>query len=342
MVQTVQIGTGAKASIVGKVGHGTMMMTWKPTPTPDEEAFAAIKSGIDALPAGVKMLVASGQFYGQNGSPANLELLARFFDKYPEYADRVFLSVKGGMKPNTLEPDVTPEGLRRGVDFILEKLAGKKKLDLFEPARIHRSVPLEEQLKALSQLVAEGKFDHVGLSECSAKTIRAAVKVAPIGMVEIEVSPWSYEPETKDVISTCLELNIPIAAYSPLGRGFLTGQVTKPEDFEEGDLRRRMTRFKAENMQKNFALIDALKAIAAKKGITPAQLSIAWVSSRGAHVIPLPGSSHQARTLENLAADDVVLSKEDLSEIDTVLEKHPVAGGRYVDEAPAHVFCLWG
>ncbi|KAI0313922.1 aldo/keto reductase [Amylostereum chailletii] len=342
MVQMVTIGAGDKTVVVNKIAHGLMMMTWKPTPVPEEQAFAAIKAGIDTLPPGTKMMLNAGQFYGQNASSLGLDLVANFFEKYPDYADKAFLSVKGGMKPYTMQLDVTPEGLRRSVDFVLEKLRGKKKLDLFETARVDRSVPHEEQMKVLAGLVAEGKFDFIGLSEVGAKTVREANAVTPIAAVEIEVSPWSYEPETKEVISTCAELGIPVVAYSPLGRGFLTGQVTKPEDFEEGDFRRHFTRFQAETMKQNFALVDALKSIAQKKGITPAQLAIAWVSSRGPHVIPLPGSSDAKRTSENLAAGDVVLTPEDLAEIEDVQKRFPVQGSRYVDGAPKEVTKLWG
>jgi len=168
---------------------------------------------------------------------------------------------------------------------------------------------------------------------------RAAPEVAA---VELEVSPWSYTQEAKDVIATCAELGISVLAYSPLGRGFLTGQIKKPEDLEEGDFRRSLSRFQEENLKHNFAIVDALTEIATRKGITPAQLSIAWVSARGPHVVPLPGSSNAKRTLENIAGGNVELSDEDLSEIDRVLSSHAVKGGRYVDTVPDEKLHLWG
>ncbi len=140
-----------------------------------------------------------GEFYGQGATPTNLELVARFFEKYPSYADRTFLSVKGGSKFHSLEPDGSPENLRRSVDYILEKLRGTKSLDLFECARYDSTYPLEDTLKVLQGLVKEGKFKYIGLSEVGAATVRRAHKVAPeVAAVEIEISPWSYTSETKD------------------------------------------------------------------------------------------------------------------------------------------------
>ncbi|KAH9972578.1 aldo/keto reductase [Lactifluus volemus] len=341
--KTTTLGGAASNVVIGKTGHGLMMMTWKPTPVPDEDCFAAIKAGIDALPPGTKMLINSGEFYGQGATPTNLELVARFFEKYPSYADRAFLSVKGGVRHHSLEPDASPENLRRSVDYILEKLRGTKSLDLFECARNDPTYPVEDTLKVLQGFVKEGKFKFIGLSEVSAATVRRAHKVAPeVAAVEIEVSPWSYTQETKDVIATCAELGIAVVGYSPLGRGFLTGQVRKPDDLEEGDFRRNLSRFQEDNLKHNFVIVDALTAIATRKGITAAQLSIAWVASRGPHVVPLPGSSNSKRTLENLAGGDVELSSEDLAEIDKVLETHTVKGGRYVDAVPNEKLLLWG
>lgn len=174
------------------------MMTWKPTPVPDEDAFAAIKAGIDALPPGVKMFLNSGpcpfvpcppppnshthlgEFYGQGFTVANLELVARFFEKYPQYADRTFLSVKGGLVPGKPAVDGSRENLRRSVDDILKALRGTKKLDLFEPARRDPNYEIERYAEVLNELVKEGKFDYIGLSEVGAETVRRAHKVTPL------------------------------------------------------------------------------------------------------------------------------------------------------------------
>ncbi|KAI0257208.1 NADP-dependent oxidoreductase domain-containing protein [Lactifluus subvellereus] len=302
--KTVKLGGAASDIVVAKVAHGLMMMTWKPTPVPDEDAFAAIKAGIDALPLGVKMFLNSAEFYGQGLTTANLDLLARFFERYPEYADRTFLSVKGGTLPGQLASDGSRENLRRSVDAILKALRGTKKLDLFEPARLRR---------VTDEMVKEGKFDYIGLSEVGAETVRRAHKVMPVAAVEIEVSLQAYEQQTKDVIATCKELGIAVIAYSPLGRGLLTGHIKNRQDLEEGDFRRTFARFQDENIGHNLQLVDALTSIANRKGITLAQLSIAWVSALGDQVIPLPGSSNVKRTLENLLAGDVDLSGEALA-----------------------------
>ncbi|EIW60012.1 aldo/keto reductase [Trametes versicolor FP-101664 SS1] len=343
-VKTVKLGGTASDITVGKVAHGLMMMTWRDpsVPLPDEEAFEAIKAGVDIMPPGVKMFLNSGEFYGPNCSTANLELLARFFDKYPEYAERTFLSVKGGSKEGQLVPDSSPENLRRSVDKINEVLRGTKRLDLFESARVAANVPLEDAIKTLAQLKSEGKFDHIGMSECSAASLRKANAVHPIATVEIEISLWSYEEETKKVIATAQELGIAVVGYSPLGRGFLTGTIKSPNDLPAADMRRHFSRFQEENFKHNMAIVDGIKAIAEKKNITPAQLSIAWVAALGPHVIPLPGSSNKKRNLENLAAGDVELTPAELAEIDDILAKHTVKGGRYNDAVDPKMLHLWG
>jgi len=230
----------------------------------------------------------------------------------------------------------SPQNLRRSVDCILEKLRGTKKLDLFECARVDRKVPVEEAIKTLSGLVAEGKFDYIGMSEVSAATLRKGHSVHPIAAVEIEISPWSYDDKIKETIAAAQELGIAICAYSPLGRGFLTGK--KPEDFQVGDFRRGLSRFKAENVEQNLKFVNALKSLAEKKGITPAQLCIAWVSSLGPQVIPLQGSSNKERTLENLSGGKVVLSAQDQADIKELMESHTIAGDRYYgDDHAAHL-----
>ncbi|OBZ71761.1 putative aldo-keto reductase 2 [Grifola frondosa] len=217
----------------------------------------------------------------------------------------------------------SPENLRRSVDKILAALRGTKKVDLFEPARIDSNVSVEDTVRTLAELVREGKFDHIGLSETRAETLRRGNAIHPISMVEIEVSPWSYEEETKKVIATASELGITVAAYSPLGRGFLTGSIKKSEDLAETDIRRNLTRFQNENIRHNTAIVDALTALAAQKGITPAQLCIAWVGALGATMLPLPGSSNAKRTLENLAGGSVVLTQADMDAVARVLAAHP-------------------
>jgi len=337
--QSTSLGGTASGHRIHKIGYGLMMMTWTPNPTPDEQAFEAIKTAIELTPKDQKLLINSGEFYGNNPRTANLELISRFFTAHPELADRVFLSVKGGTKADVLEPDSSPENLRRSVDAILKALNGKKKLDLFECARVDRKVPIEKTMETLKGLVAEGKFDHIGISEVSAETLKKANDVVGIAAVEIEVSPWSYEEETKKVIATAGDLDIPVVAYAPLGRGFLTGKL-KREDLPEGDFRRHLARFQEESQKHNQKIVDALTAIAEKKGVTTAQLSIAWVSSLGPNVVPLPGSSKASRVKENLDAGKIRFTEEELKEINEVLANHPVKGARYFGGGAEEA--LWG
>jgi len=339
-VKTVTISDGSSKVTVGKVAHGLMNMTWTAVPTSDEEAFEVMKTSLDSVPPGVKLLINSGEFYGVSPREANLELIARFFEKYPSYAEKAFLSVKGGTKADTLEPDSSAENLKRSVDCVLTKLRGTKKLDLFESARVASNVPVEDAIKTLSGFVSEGKFDYIGMSECSAESLRRGHSIHPIAAVEIEVSVLSYEEETKKVIATAKELGIAVVAYSPLGRGFLSGKFKKLDDLDENNMLRHFSRFKEEAMKANYAFAEEISELAQKKGITPAQFCIAWVSALGPHVIPLPGSSTVKRTIENLAANDVELNEEDLATVSKFLETHTVVGDRYFgNDKAAH---LWG
>ncbi|KZV71899.1 aldo/keto reductase [Peniophora sp. CONT] len=338
MVQTTTLGGAAKDVVVAKVGTGLMSLTWTPEPVPDEQAFEVIKASIDAVPAGCKMLLNSSQFYANDLGTGNLEVLARFFEKHPGYADKVFLSVKGGTKPGTLNPDPSPAGLRTSIELCIKALRGTKKIDLFESARVSRTTPISEQMKALKGFIEEGLIGHIGLSECSAASIREASEHAPIAAVEIEVSPWSYEEETKKVIATCAELDIAVVAYSPLGQGFLTGQLGKLSD---KDHRSHMTRFQSEHMDNNLKLVDALKAVAEKKGITASQLCLAWVQALGKHVIPIPGSTKASRVVDNIKTADIKLTDDEIAEIGRVLVEYPVSGGRYW-ETHNDTLKLWG
>ncbi|RPD59578.1 aldo/keto reductase [Lentinus tigrinus ALCF2SS1-6] len=332
VVNTVNLGGTASGVTVANVGHGLLRLL---SAENEEQAFEAIKAGVDALPSGVKMFLNSAEFYGPNFGTGNLELLSRFYEKYPEYADKTFLSVKGGARPNTMFPDSSPENLRRSIETISAALRGTKKVDLFETARVARNVPLEDALKTLVELKNEGKFDHIH----------------PIAAVEIEVSLWAYEDETKKVIETARELGIPVIAYSqvhtqrparPLAKGLSTDTIKSRDDLPEGDLRRNFSLFQEENLKANLAITEALKVIAARKGITPAQLSIAWVASLGPHMIPLPGASKANHTLENLAAGDIELTKAELDGVADIMAKPEVKGERYLGGEANKMLHLWG
>ncbi|KAF8532602.1 NADP-dependent oxidoreductase domain-containing protein [Gautieria morchelliformis] len=328
MVRTVRLGGTAKHIEVVNVSHGLMRMTWVPTPVPDEQAFKAIKDGVDAA-NGSKVFLNSGAFYSQDFGPANLELLARFYDKYPDYKEKTVLCVKGIATAPTAGLEAHEKTIRNSVDVALKALRGTKHLDVYENARVDPNIPIEESIGILKKLVQEGKFDHIGMSECGAQTLRRANAVHPIAHVEIEVSPFCYEEDTRKVISTAEELKIPVLAYSPQGSGFLTGAFRSLDDFPADDFRRHFDRFQPENFHHNIKLVDRLTEIANNKGITPGQLSIAWVASLGPHMLPLPGSSHSKRTLENLAAGDIVLSQEEVEDIKQILDSMGVKGERY-------------
>ncbi|KAH7340269.1 NADP-dependent oxidoreductase domain-containing protein [Rhizoctonia solani] len=332
MVQTNTTTTIAGIPIA-KIGHGLMSMSWVPEPPSDEQCFESIIAGIKAAPPGVRIFLNSGEFYGVAPHiTANLELLNRFFTKYPEYAERTFLSVKGAIVVDEkgLSLDCSPAGIERSINNIIDKLGPNKKLDLFEPARIDPKFPIEQTMTVLNKFVESGKIGAIGLSECSAATLARAVKVGKVAAVEIE--------ETRKVIATASELGIVLAAYSPLGRGFLTGQV-KPAEMHKDDHRSHMPRFQEEAVKNNMNLVSALRQIAEKKNITPAQLCLVWVCSLGPHVVPIPSSTRAERTLENLSSASIELSEEDQEEIKRVLAANPISGDRYPKPG---MTLLWG
>ncbi|KAJ7352011.1 aldo/keto reductase [Mycena albidolilacea] len=336
VINTTHLGGTASSVSVARISHGLMMMGNTPEST-DEVCFASLKAGIDGLPAGAKMFLNSGEFYSKTWGPENLDLLNRFFTKYPEYADKTFLSVKGAMVG--MISDCSPENLRKSVLNIQNHLGPHKKMDLYQPARIDRTISIEDAMKNLVLLLKEGHFSHIGLSECTAETLRRAHAVHPVTAAEIEVSLWVYEPETKKVIETASELGISVLAYSPIGKGFLGGKFTNASELPAGDYRTGYTRFKGETLAHNLRLVSALPELAAKKGVTPAQLAIAWVAALGPHVIPLPGSSTASRTLENCAAGDIELSADELTALNAMADAE-VKGSRMAggpEEAQ-----LWG
>ncbi|KAF8610055.1 aldo keto reductase [Ceratobasidium sp. AG-I] len=333
MMQTVSI---AGVPVV-KIGHGLMMMTATPGPVLDEQCFGAIKASIENAPPGVKVFLSSAEFYGlPPNRTANLELLNRFFTKYPEYAERTFLAGCLVFDSNGVSAEGSEIAIERSIDNIIEKLGPNKKLDLFECARVDPNTPIEETIAILNKYVESGKIDYIGVSEVAAATLARASKVGKIAVAEIEVSPWSYEEETKKVIAKAAETGTVIAAYSPLGRGILTGNF-KLENVPQ--VRRSQPWFSEENLEKNKKSAEALAEIAKNKNITLAQLSLAWVSSLGPHVMPIPGSSRAQRTLENMAAASIILDEKEIEEVQRVVELNPVSGARY-DERNTKL--LWG
>jgi len=312
---------------VGPTGFGLMNFTWRPTNTPDDIAFAAMNN---SLSHGGNLFV-SGEFYGTQNPQDNLYLLNRYYTKYPEAADKIVLSVKGGVDLARFKNDGSPEGIRKSIDNILEKLDGKAKLDIFCTARVDTSVELETTYKTIKEeYIDTGKIGGFCLSEASAATIRRAAKVIPVACVEVEVSLWATEIFENGVADACRELGIPIVAYSPLGRGFLTGALKSHEDIPEGDMRKRFDRFQPDTFSKNLELVTEVQKLAEKKGVTPAQLALAWVRQQGTDgliIIPIPGATKPEQVEENL--QEVTLTKEELAEIDAILKTFKPIGGRY-------------
>ena len=223
--------------------------------------------------------------------------------------------------------------VRSSIEGSLSRL-GTDYVDLYYQHRVDPKVPIEETVGAMADLVGEGKIRHVGLSEAAADTIRRANAVHPITAVQSEYSLWSRDPED-DVLSTCRELGIGFVAYSPLGRGFLAGRFTSPDELDEGDFRRTGPRFTGENLQSNLRLADKVNEFAAEKEVTPAQLAIAWLLAQGDEIVPIPGTKRRGYLEQNAAAVEVDLTADDLVRIDAELPE--TAGARYDQAGMASV-----
>ena len=281
-----------------------------------------------------------GEIYGKP-ERNSLHLLAEYFEKYPEDASKVVISIKGGLKPGQMAPDGSRENTARSIQECNRVLESRKKLDLWESARVDPSTPIEITMKEANKFVAHGKLGGISLSECSENTIRRAAKVATISAVEVEFSLWATEILENGVAKACYDLNIPIVAYSPLGRGFLTGQVRSINDIPENDMRRTMPRFQPENFDTNLKLVEELEKLAKKKGCTPGQIGLAWVRAQSNKsgmptFIPIPGATTAERIKENMV--EVELNDEDLKEIDRIQSSIRVVGGRYGGHAASLEF----
>lgn len=272
-----------------------------------------------------------GELYGKPHANS-LHLLNRYFTKYPEDADKVVISIKGSISTTKMGPDNSEKNIRRSIDECLKVLDGKKFLDLFEPARQDPNVPLEETMNAMAQYIKDGKLGGISLSEVTEDQIRNAQKFYKVSAVEVEMSLHTPDILHNGVAKICAEFDIPIAAYSPIGRGLLTATFSKPEDLAKGDIRHHLPRFQSGNMEKNAAMGQEIQKVATAKGCTPAQVALAWVRSHSGReglgtIIPIPGSTTAERTVENNA--EVTLSEEELKEMGEIMKKTEVVGGRY-------------
>ncbi|EPY51202.1 pyridoxal reductase Plr1 [Schizosaccharomyces cryophilus OY26] len=314
---------------VGPIGFGLMGFTWRYQQIPDEQAFEAMDYAVEHGAT----FWNSGEFYGLDPPTANLDLLARYFEKRPENANKVVLSVKGGMD-ETMSPRGDEESVCKSVRNVLTHLRGTKKLDLFECARVDPNVPIEDTMKTLKKFVDAGEIGSVGLSEASAETIRRAHAVLPIAAVEAEYSMWSREIEENGVLSTCKSLNIPIAAYSPLARGLLTGAVKTKDDLEKIvsslPFYEHFDRFQPEIFEKNLACVEALEAQAKSYNQTLSEMALSFLITVGeGNIIPIPGATNAQRIEQNLKAASKPLSATQVKEIYATLDKLPIVGHRY-------------
>jgi aryl-alcohol dehydrogenase-like predicted oxidoreductase len=249
--------------------------------------------------------------------------------------DKIVLATKFGIVRDPTDPAVRgvngkPDYVRRSCEGSLKRL-GVETIDLYYQHRVDPATPIEETVGAMAQLVQEGKIRHIGLSEASPQTLRRAVKVHPITALQTEYSLWSREPED-EILAACRELGVGFVAYSPLGRGFLTGQFTRFEDFPEDDYRRFSPRFQGENFQKNLHLVRRVEEMAREKGSKPAQLALAWVLAQDKNIVPIPGTKRRKYLEDNVAALEVQLSAEDLRRIDEIFPAGAAAGLRYPEQ----------
>ncbi|KAG7893679.1 hypothetical protein KL906_002312 [Ogataea polymorpha] len=316
--------------IKGSTGYGLMSLTWRPQPVSYEQAFATINN---ALSDGIEFFNA-GEFYGNlpNDKHANLELLRAYFAKYPESRSKMVVSVKGCVDlPNP--PDNSPESIAKSIRNIASYFPDGM-FDIFEPARQDGKHPIEEVVRSIVPFIEQGVVSGISLSEVSATTVRRAAKLFPISCVEVEFSLWSRDILSNGVMDACRDLGIPVIAYSPLGRGYLTGQIKSVDDIPEGDFRRTLDRFSSQEvLENNMSVVKLVEELARQKKCTLAQIALAWIRKHNefpekyARVIPIPSSSTPARNHENNT--EIPLTDSEFAALNEQLDKIEIRGGRY-------------
>ena len=316
---------GPNGPEVSAIGLGCMgMAAFYGTPSDETQATAVIHRALDL---GIT-LFDTAEMYGPHTN--EIQVGKALADR----RDRAFVATKFGIGYNAertaLKVDGSPANVRRAIEGSLTRL-GMDHVDLYYLHRVDPDTPIEETVGAMAELVKEGKVRFLGLSEAAPETIRRAHATHPITALQTEYSLWSREPEG-EILSTVRDLGIGFVPYSPLGRGFLSGDIRSIDDLAEGDFRRTNPRFMGENFQKNLDLVEAVKAIAHDRGVTAAQLALAWVLAQGDDMAPIPGTRRVATLEDNAAAADITLTVEDVEAIEAVFPKDAAAGERY---APA-------
>lgn len=314
---------GSQGLTVSELGLGCMGMSEFYGTGDEAESIATIDRALDL---GVTLLDTADMY----GSGANEQLVGKAIKNQ---RDRVVLATKFGIlrgeDSSFRGVNGSPEYVQQACEASLQRL-GIDYIDLYYLHRVDPNVPIEETVGAMAQLVKQGKVRYLGLSEASTATIERAASVHPISALQSEYSLWSRDPED-EILPTIRKLGIGFVAYSPLGRGFLSGNITSSDDFAADDYRRNSPRFQGENFNKNLQLVNRVQEIATEKGVTPGKLALAWLLAQGEDIVPIPGTKHRKYLEENVAAVEITLTTAEIKRIDEVAPKNIAAGDRYAD-----------